>query len=48
MTIPSQLTPDLAAGVALHATLVGTMVSSLLRSDHQADVHYHKCIDKSF
>lgn len=46
MTTPNPLNPDLAAGVALHATLVGTMISSVLRQDHLADLHYSKCIDK--
>jgi len=46
MTTPNPLTPDLAAGVALHVTLAGTMVSKFLRPDHRSSLHYHNCIEK--
>lgn len=39
LTTPNPLTPDLAAGVALHATLIGTLLSSLLRPDHWTGSH---------
>jgi len=30
----------------LHATLAGTLTSSLLPSNHRANPHYCRCVDK--
>lgn len=45
-TTPNVLTPNLAAGVALHTTPTRTMASSLLQPNHWANPHYCRCVDK--